>query len=154
MSQIEPLPSGLRSNSYNHRFPTPQLASFDYSKGKGGMALPGRTSEVTLAPSKLKVPMTPLQQCLSGKLCTGASNESMLTAVRTAAVLSPACCSGPSFFPAVSQDKPFANLYYTVELPGVMTYISLTSYAPGQTFDHTEAQYVWLSELLEKVRAY
>jgi hypothetical protein len=44
--QIEPLPSGLRSNSYNHRFPTPQLTNFDYSKGKGGMAVPSHTSVI------------------------------------------------------------------------------------------------------------
>jgi hypothetical protein len=51
----------------------------------------------------------------------------------------------------VTKDKPFANLYYTVELPGVMRYISLTSYAPGQTFDTSEEQYVWLDQLLQKV---
>jgi hypothetical protein len=63
-----------------------------------------------------------------------------------------ACCTGPSRFPAVSQERPFANLYYSTELPGVLTYISLTSYAPNQTFAHDEPQYVWLSNLLEKVR--
>jgi hypothetical protein len=52
----------------------------------------------------------------------------------------------------VTKDKPFANLYYIVELPGVLTYIALTSYSPGQTFDHNEEQYKWLEQQLQKVR--
>jgi hypothetical protein len=51
----------------------------------------------------------------------------------------------------VSADAPFANLYYTVELPGVYKYIALTSYAPGQTFSHDEEQYQWLEQELSKV---
>jgi hypothetical protein len=47
---------------------------------------------------------------------------------------------GPTSFPPVTKATPFTNLYYTVELPGVMTYIALTSYAPGQTFDQSEGQ--------------
>jgi hypothetical protein len=62
------------------------------------------------------------------------------------------CSSGPSYFPAVTKDKPFANLYYIVELPGVLTYIALTSYSPGQTFDKNEEQYKWLEQQLQKVK--
>jgi hypothetical protein len=51
----------------------------------------------------------------------------------------------------VSKANPFANLYYTVEVPGVMTYIALSSYAPGQTFDHSEEMYNWLVQTLDKV---
>lgn len=32
-----------------------------------------------------------------------------------------------------------------------MKFISLTSYAPGQTFDHSEPQYTWLSQEFAKV---
>lgn len=51
----------------------------------------------------------------------------------------------------MSADKPFDNLYYTVELPGVYKYIALTSYAPNQTFSHQEEQYTWLEQELSKV---
>jgi hypothetical protein len=51
----------------------------------------------------------------------------------------------------VSADAPYANLYYTVELPGVYKYIALTSYAPGQTFSPDEQQYQWLQQELSKV---
>lgn len=65
-----------------------------------------------------------------------------------------ACCdtAGPDHFtPATAKGDPFSNLYYAVEVPGVMKFISLTSYAPGQTFDHSEPQYKWLSHELSKV---
>lgn len=58
---------------------------------------------------------------------------------------------GPLRFNAASEAQPFANLYYTVELPGVYKYIGLTSYAPGQTFSADEEQYRWLEAELQKV---
>eukprot|EP00878_Enallax_costatus_P020763 GHUV01021956.1.p1 GENE.GHUV01021956.1~~GHUV01021956.1.p1 ORF type:complete len:390 (+),score=60.00 GHUV01021956.1:1278-2447(+) len=57
--------------------------------------------------------------------------------------------TGPKFS-AVSSLKPFNNLYYAVELPGVFKAIFLTSYSPGQTFSKDEEQYVWLEKELKK----
>ena len=71
------------------------------------------------------------------------------TALHCCAVL--CCAPGPTSFSPVSADKPFNNLYYAVELPGVYKYIALTSYAPNQTFSHQEEQYTWLEQELSKV---
>lgn len=66
--------------------------------------------------------------------------------------VAPVLPAGPTSFRSVSAEAPFANLYYTVEVPGVVKYIALTSYAPGQTFSTEEEQYVWLEQELKKVR--
>ena len=63
----------------------------------------------------------------------------------------PARTPGPANIQPVSKKSPWNNLYYAVELPGVMKYIGLTSYSPGQTFGRSEAQYVWLRKELQKV---
>ncbi len=59
--------------------------------------------------------------------------------------------AGPSQFVPVSSASPFANLYYAVELPGVMKAIFLTSYSPQQTFSKEEEQYKWLVQELKQV---
>lgn len=61
------------------------------------------------------------------------------------------CSTGPLSCSAVSRSKPFHNLYYAVELPGVFKAIFLTSYSPGQTFSEDEEQYKWLKKELRKV---
>lgn len=59
--------------------------------------------------------------------------------------------TAPTMFRPTSASAPFSNLYYSLQLPGMLTYISLTSYAPGQTFSTQEEQYVWLEAELQKV---
>lgn len=59
--------------------------------------------------------------------------------------------AGPTEFAPVSAANPWTNLYYTVEMPGLFKYIALTSYSPGQTFNQSEEQYVWLEEQLRTV---
>lgn len=51
----------------------------------------------------------------------------------------------------MSAARPFNNLYYTVELPGLYKFIALTSYAPNQTFSPDEEQYSWLEQELKQV---
>lgn len=63
------------------------------------------------------------------------------------------CLTGPTRFSPVSAARPFSNLYYTVELPGLYKYIALTSYAPNQTFSPDEEQYRWLEQELKQVWA-
>lgn len=53
-------------------------------------------------------------------------------------------------FSAVTKVRPFHNLYYAVELPGVYKAIFLTSYSPNQTFSDHEKQYKWLKSELRK----
>lgn len=61
------------------------------------------------------------------------------------------CCTDAPTLSAVSESKPFQNLFYAVELPGVFKAIFLTSYSPGQTFSKDEEQYVWLQQELKQV---
>lgn len=58
---------------------------------------------------------------------------------------------GPIVFKPATPAEPFNNLYYKVEVPGVLTAIFLTSYAWNQTMQPTEQQYKWAQQQLEKV---
>lgn len=46
----------------------------------------------------------------------------------------------------------FTNLYHSIEVPGVLKHIMLTSYAPGQLFGNkSDIQYAWAEAELKKV---
>ena len=57
----------------------------------------------------------------------------------------PGPTGGPTRFNPVSKDDPFHNLYHSIEIPGLLKYILLTSYRRGVQIPPRDSAFFFLA---------